>query len=117
MKLEQLHTQTCRIVTRGRRTGVEHVVQVWFATVGTRFYAASRQGLAGDGRKNALHAGTLEMRAARSSWRGPATLVAPDEAAVVVEAFAEKYQRCPEIIAAWRQHPPVFVRADLVPGE
>ena len=108
-----MSAQTCRVATRGRRTGAEHVVQVWFATIEHRFYAASRHGLQGDWLQNALHAGELEVRAGRRSWQGPASLVAPDDVPAVLDAFAAKYQRYPQIIAAWREHPPVFVRVDL----
>lgn len=114
MRLDQVRTQTCRIITRGRRTGAEHVVQVWYVIIDARFYAASRHGLDGDWLQNALHRGSLEVRAARNSWQGPASLVAPDEVAPVIEAFAEKYHRYPSVTDAWRQHPPIFVRADLV---
>jgi len=106
-------TQTCRVVTRGRRTGAEHVVTVWFAMVGARFHAASRHGLAGDWVQNALAAGVLEVRSGRTSWTGPASLVPADEVASVLNAFAVKYEHHGAIIAAWREDPPVFVRADL----
>lgn len=105
--------QTCRVVTRGRRTGAEHVVRVWFAVIGTRFYAASRHGLHGDWLQNALHQGSLEVRAADGSWRGPASLVAPEEVSRVIDAFAEKYRRHPGVTDAWRQSPPTFVQVDL----
>ncbi len=106
-------TQTCRVVTQGRRTGAEHVVTVWFAMVGNLFHAASRLGLAGDWVQNALAAGTLEVRSGTASWRGPAALVPADEVADVIDAFAAKYVRHEAIIAAWRDEPPVFVRAVL----
>lgn len=111
--MNQLRTQTCRVATPGRVTGAEHVVQVWFAIIDARFYAASRHGLRGDWLQNALHAGSLEVRAARNSWRGPASLVAHAEVPLVLDAFAEKYQHHPDVIAAWRQHPPTFVQVDL----
>lgn len=110
-----MRSQTCRIVTRGRRTGAEHVVQVWFALVGTRFYAASRHGLRGDWLQNALHQGSLEVRSGRDSWTGPASLVPPDDVPRVLDAFAEKYHRHASVIAAWREGPPTFVQADLAP--
>lgn len=113
MTPDQLSAQTCRVVTRGRRTGAEHVTPVWFAVAGSRFHAASRHGLAGDWLQNALHHGSLEVRAGRTSWRGPASLVPADEVPAVLEAFAAKYHRHPAVIAAWRAEPPVFVRADL----
>lgn len=106
-------TQTCRVVTRGRRTGAEHVVTVWFAMIGAGFHAASRHGLAGDWVQNALAAGALEVRSGKASWRGPASLVPADGVAVVLNAFAAKYDRQWAIIAAWRENPPVFVQADL----
>lgn len=106
-------TQTCRVATRGRRTGVEHVVTVWFAMVGPHFHAASRHGLSGDWLQNALASGELEVRSGKTTWRGPASVVPADEVAVVLDAFAAKYDRHPAIIAAWRKAPPVFVRADL----
>lgn len=105
--------QTCRIVTRGRRTGAEHVVTVWFALLGARFHAASRRGLASDWVQNALAAGALEVRSGTVSWRGPASLVPADDMAAVLDAFAAKYDRHGAIICAWREDPPVFVRADL----
>jgi deazaflavin-dependent oxidoreductase (nitroreductase family) len=106
-------TQTCRIATRGRRTGTEHVVTVWFAMIGARFHAASRHGLAGDWVQNALAAGALEVRSGKASWRGSASLVPADDVAAVLDAFAAKYHRHGAVIAAWRENPPVFVRADL----
>jgi deazaflavin-dependent oxidoreductase (nitroreductase family) len=105
--------QTCRVVTRGRRSGAEHVVTVWFAMVGSRFHAASRSGLGGDWVQNALAAGRLEVRSGRASWHGPASLVPADEVAAVLDAFATKYARHGAVIDAWREHAPVFVRADL----
>lgn len=113
MRLDELRSQTCRIVTHGRRSGAEHIVPVWFALIDTHFCAASRNGPAGDWLQNALHEGSLEVRAARNSWRGPASLVPPEEAPRVVEAFAAKYHRYPSIIAAWRDGAPTFVQAGL----
>jgi hypothetical protein len=110
---DELHTQTCRVLTHGRRTGAEHVVTVWFVIIERRFYAASRHGLRGDWLQNALEAGSLEVRSAKGSWQGAATLAAPEEIPQVLDAFAAKYRQHPSIIAAWRQDPPVFVRADL----
>ncbi|HEY5783145.1 MAG TPA: DUF2255 family protein [Microlunatus sp.] len=106
-------TQTCRIVTQGRHTGAEHVVTVWFAMVGARFHAASRRGLTGDWLQNALAAGAIEVRSGKASWHGSASLVPADDVAAVLDAFAAKYHRQGAIIAAWRENPPVFVRADL----
>ncbi len=105
--------QTCRIVTHGRRTGAEHVVTVWFVMVGARLHAASRHGLAGDWLQNALAAGALEVRSGNASWHGSASLVPADEVAAVLDAFAAKYERHGAVIAAWRENPPVFIRADL----
>jgi len=105
--------QSCRLVTRGRRTGAEHVVTVWFAMIGDRFHAASRHGLAGDWAQNALAAGELEVRSGKASWRGRASLVPADEVTDVLNAFAAKYERHGAIIDAWRAHAPVFIRADL----
>lgn len=113
MTLSSPTTQTCRVVTRGRRTGTEHVVTVWFAMVGSRFHAASRHGLAGDWVQNALADGVLEVRSGKTSWRGPASLVPAEEVGCVLDAFAAKYERHSAIIDAWREDPPVFVRADL----
>ena len=107
-----MRTQTCSVVTHGRRTGAEHVVRVWFATIDARFYAASRRGLGGDWLQNALHERSLEVRAGGGSWRGSASLVPPAEVSHVIDAFAEKYQQHPDVIAAWRRDPPVFVQAD-----
>ena len=104
---------TCRIVTRGRHTGAEHVVTVWFAMIGVRFHAASRHGLTGDWLQNALAAGAIEVRSGKASWHGSASLVPADEVDAVLDAFAAKYDRHGAIIAAWRESPPVFVRADL----
>ena len=89
------------------------MVQVWFTIVDTRFYAASRRGLEGDWLQNALHDGSLEVRVARNSWRGAASLVAHDDVPHVINAFAEKYHEHPQVIDAWRQDPPTFVQADL----
>jgi len=111
--LAQARTQTCTVITRGRRTGAHHVTRVWFPVIDAHFYAASRRGLQGDWLQNALHSGSLEVRAMGSSWRGPASLVAVEDAPRVVEAFAEKYYKHPKVIAAWRQHAPTFVEVDL----
>src|SRR5690606_33486023 len=105
--------QTCTIATRGRRTGVEHVVRVWFVVSGTHFHAAARGGLQSDWLQNAIHAGWLEVRVKGSSWRGPASLAPVEDIPPVLDAFAKKYQRYPSVIAAWRQEPPVFVKVDL----
>jgi hypothetical protein len=113
VSLEFPTAPTCRVVTLGRRTGAEHVVTVWFAMIGSGFHAASRRGLAGDWVQNALAAGALEVRTGKTSWRGPAALVPPEEVAVVLDAFAAKYHRHGKIIASWRDDPPVFVRAVL----
>lgn len=112
---DQLRTQTCTVVTRGRRSGAEHAVRVWFVVLGSRFYAASRHGTRSDWLRNALHEGSLEVRASRKGWRGPASLVAPQDVTQVVQAFAEKYQQHPEVVAAWRRSPPTFVQVDLEP--
>lgn len=111
--MDQAHGQTCTLVTRGRRTGAEHVVRVWFVTLGTRAYAPSRRGLQGDWLQNALAAGGLEVRVGRDSWQGTAALATPGEIPAVLEAFAEKYQSQGSIIATWRQQPPTFVRVDI----
>jgi hypothetical protein len=86
---------------------------VWFVIIDGRFYAASRHGLQGDWLQNALHAGSLEVRSAKGSWRGAAARAAPDEIPEVLDAFAAKYDKYPTVVAAWRDEPPVFVRADL----
>jgi hypothetical protein len=111
--------QTCSIVTRGRRSGTEHVVRVWFVVIARHFYAAARAGLRSDWLQNALHAGWLEIRAGGSSRRGPASLAPADEVPAIIDAFAEKYGRYPQVIDAWRREPPVFVKVDLGarPGE
>lgn len=113
VELAQVRTQTCTVVTRGRRTGAEHVARVWFTIIDAHFYAASRRGLRGDWLQNALHDGSLEVRAMGSSWRGPVSLLAAEHVSRVVEAFAEKYHRYAEVIAAWRQDSPTFVEVDL----
>lgn len=113
MRPDELHSQTCRVVTYGRNTGTEHVVIVWFVIIEGRFYAASRHGHQSDWLQNALHAASLEVRSAKGSWQGAATLAVPEEIPEVLDAFAAKYHNHPTIIAAWRDGPPVFVRADL----
>lgn len=113
MRPDDLHSQTCRVVTRGRVSGAEHVVTVWFVIIDGRFYGASRHGLQGDWLQNALHAGSIEVRSGKDTWRGAASLAAPEEIPEVLDAFARKYHKHPTIIAAWRADPPVFVRADL----
>lgn len=59
-------------------------------------------------------AGALEVRSGRASWHGSPSLVPAEEVGAVFDAFAAKYGRHRTIIAAWRETPPVFVRADLV---
>jgi deazaflavin-dependent oxidoreductase (nitroreductase family) len=113
MSSDVLTTQTCRVVTRGRRTGAEHVVTVWFVMVGDRFHAASRHGLAGDWLQNALAAGALEVRSGRRSWRGPVSLVTVDEVEDVLDAFAAEYERHRRVTDAWREDPPAFVAVTL----
>lgn len=113
MSPDELRTQTCVVVTRGRRTGTEHVATVWFVVTDGRFYAPSRHGLQGDWLQNALHARSLEVRSARGSWQGAAALADPDEIPAVLDAFSEKYRKYPSVVTAWRAEPPVFVRADL----
>jgi hypothetical protein len=107
--------QTRSIVTRGRRSGTEHVVRVWFVVTGEHFYAAARAGLRSDWLQNALHAGWLEIRAGGSSRRGPASLAPADEVPAIIDAFAEKYGRYRQVIDAWRREPPVFVKVRLGP--
>ena len=85
-----------------------------FAMLGARFHAASRHGLAGDWLQNALAAGALEVRSGKAYLARLASLVPADEVAAVLDAFAAKYDQHRTIIAAWREHPPVFVRADLI---
>ena len=63
--------------------------------------------------QNALAAGALEVRSGKASWRGPVSLVPAEEVAAVLDAFAAKYERHRAIIDAWREDPPVFIRADL----
>lgn len=113
MSPDELRTQTCRVVTHGRGSGTEHVVQVWFVIIDGRFYAASRNGIHGDWLQNALHYGSLEIRAAHHSWHGPTALAGADEIPDVLEAFAEKYRKYHSVVDAWEADPPVFVRADL----
>lgn len=114
--LSDVRPQTCLIVTRGRLTGAEHTVRVWFAVIGECLYAAVRGGLRSDWLQNALHAGSLEVRVSGKAWRGVPSLVPPEEMEPVIEAFAEKYHRHPTIIGAWREEPPVVLRADPSPG-
>jgi hypothetical protein len=109
----ELTTQTCKIATRGRSTGAEHVVTVWFVVIEGRFYAASRHGLRGDWMRNALQQGSLEVRSGRSSWSGPARVAEPDVVPAVIDTFAAKYRRYSEIIDAWRTEPPAFIEVDL----
>lgn len=113
MNQDPLAGQTCVLVTRGRRTGAEHSVRVWFAVIGPRLYAAARGGLQSDWLQNALHAGWLEIRTGGSSRRGPASLAPADEVPAIIDAFAEKYGRYPQVIDAWRREPPVFVKVEL----
>lgn len=111
--MEKPRAQTCRVVTTGRRTGAEHIVQVWFVVVGSRLYAASRHGLRGDWVQNGLHRGSLEVRSGGSSWRGAVSIAAPDVVSDVLDAFAAKYSRYRSIIEAWHGAPPVLVEVDL----
>ena len=89
------------------------MVTVWFAMLGARFHAASRRGLTGDWLQNALAAGAIEVRSGKASWHGSVSLVPADDVDAVLDAFAAKYHRHGAVIAAWRENPPVFVRADL----
>lgn len=106
--------KSCRVVTRGRRSGHEHVVTVWFALVESCVYAGSRHGVAGDWLQNALAEPRVEVRSGRKAWPGVAHLVS-DRAEVdrAVAALVDKYQRHRAITDAWLANPPVLAAIDL----
>jgi deazaflavin-dependent oxidoreductase (nitroreductase family) len=109
---------TCRIVTRGRRTGREHVVTVWCCPLGSRLYAPSRHGVASDWLQNALAAAAVIVRQRRQEWTGRARLVTePAEVTQVLDAFARKYHRYARIIDRWRNRAPVFAAILLLGPE
>ena len=105
---------TCRIVTRGRVSGAEHAVTVWFAPVGDRLYVAVRGGLRSDWLQNALAQERVSVGRRHSAWpAGVALVTDPDESRRAVEAFAAKYAQHSFVIRAWRADAPTFARLVL----
>lgn len=108
---------TCQIVTRGRRTGRDHVVSVWFALAGTTVYAASRGGHEGDWLRNAVATPQVAVAHRRRRWTGTAHVVnEPAEAERALDALADKYAQHRTVVDAWRADPPVLVGIDLAAG-
>lgn len=108
---------TCRIVTRGRATGREHVVTVWFALVGTTVYAASRSGHTGDRLRNAVATSRVMVGLRGRRWPGTAHVVTePAEVERALDALTIEYARHRAVVDAWRADPPVLVGIELASG-
>ena len=92
----------CRIITRGRRTGHDHAVTVWFALAGTTVCAASRGGHEGDWLRNAVATPQVVVGHGRRRWPGSAHVVTePAEAERALYALAGKYARHRTVVDAW----------------
>ncbi len=81
-----------RLETRGRKTGLPHIVELRYICQGDSFYVLSGQGVA-DWAKNALASGEGVVRLGDLLYRTEATAATEAERKSTFEAFVRKYGR------------------------
>lgn len=88
------HEEFGYLTTRGRVSGRQHEVEIWFAVDGGRIYMLSGGGAKSDWVKNVLHHPGVTMRIAGTTFAGNARVLASgDEDAHARELLAAKYQQ------------------------
>lgn len=86
------HRTVCRLVTTGRSSGRLHDIEIWFGVADDRMYFISGNGPGADWYRNALVAGTAEVRFDDRAWTAVAHDVAdPDERRLVGTIMGAKY--------------------------
>ncbi|HEV3472680.1 MAG TPA: nitroreductase family deazaflavin-dependent oxidoreductase [Actinomycetota bacterium] len=84
----------CYVTTRGRVTGNEHEIEIWFAARDAIIYLLSGGGKRSDWVKNVLVTPEVQVRIAGIEYRGRARVVDDDEEASWARAaLLEKYAR------------------------
>lgn len=82
----------CRLVTKGRRTGRPHDIEMWFSVVGDAVCMISGNGGGADWYRNAMADPQVQMRFGRETFDGRARPSAGGpERRSVGEAMARKY--------------------------
>jgi deazaflavin-dependent oxidoreductase (nitroreductase family) len=94
----------CYLTTRGRITGRDHTIEIWFAAQGSTLYLLSGGGLRSDWVRNIRDHPQVTVRIGDQVWPGTASIVeSPAECAAAADLVFAKYQ--PDYggdLTAWR---------------
>jgi deazaflavin-dependent oxidoreductase (nitroreductase family) len=83
----------CYLMTRGRRSGRPHEIEIWFALAGDTFFLLSGGGETADWVRNLRAEPAVTVRVGATAWPGRARVVADDdEAGRARRLVFEKYQ-------------------------
>jgi deazaflavin-dependent oxidoreductase (nitroreductase family) len=83
----------CYVTTKGRRTGRDHTIEIWFGADGTTIYLLSGGGRRSDWVRNLLAEPSVTARIGEARLEGAARLVDDDaEDAAARKMLAGKYQ-------------------------
>ena len=83
----------CYVTTKGRRTGRDHTIEIWFGADGTTIYLLSGGGRRSDWVRNLLVEPSVAVRIGETTLEGTARLVDGDaEDAAARRGLASKYQ-------------------------
>jgi deazaflavin-dependent oxidoreductase (nitroreductase family) len=96
----------CYLMTRGRVTGEQHTIEIWFAMRAGTVYMLSGGRERSDWVKNLLADSQVKIRIGDQDFGGSARLVDdPEEDAWARQALVEKYQKSyAGDLTNWRRH-------------
>lgn len=84
--------ECCDVVTRGRRSGKEHVVELWFGVIGESVYVISGNGVTADWFANMVAHPKVEVRFGKDRRIGHARVVPnSDERRQLGDLMGAKY--------------------------
>ena len=97
---------TTKIVTRGRTTGLPHIVRVRFVSLNGRFYAIAGSGQS-DWVRNSLRQRKAKLRLHEYVWNVSVKKVDLNEREIVLQAFTRKYGT--RVVRDWYVNSPVYL--------
>lgn len=100
-------SETIKLISEGRRTGLPHVTELRFAFVDGSFFVLSGQDKS-DWVKNSLKAGTSKVRTSDLVFEVTARTATAPERESTIQAFTSKYGA--RVVRDWYLHPEICLR-------